>query len=614
MTGATPKQAKRNFIGTRTPKWKFRHLRVLSSSRVSDLARDACDGSGADHSHLESGGPAGVKSDTLSGIDGFADPGIRMNKLYYGDNLTVLRGVFDDESVDLVYLDPPFNSQATYNVLFRSTAGEQSRAQIAAFDDTWQWGDEAELAFDGVMHGQNTDAAELLRAMRSFLKESDMMAYLSMMSVRLLELHRVLKPAGSLYLHCDSTASHYLKLLLDAVFGATAFRNEIIWKRRVGMSSAVHESNRFGTCTDTLLFYAKADETLFHPQYNMDSAEYQGYIRTRFTMVDEQGRRFQPDNLTNPAYRPNLIYEYKGYKPPANGWAISKQKMEQWDREGRLYFPPNKNSRIRRKRFVDELKGMPVQNLWTDIPEINSQAQERLGYPTQKPQALLERIIAASSSEGDVVLDPFCGCGTTIHAAQKLKREWIGIDITHLAISLIEKRLKDAFPGIQYEVHGTPKDLEGARDLAMRDKYQFQWWAVSLVDAVPFAGKKKGADSGIDGLIYFKPEGKTTEKAIVSVKGGDNVNVAMVRDLAHVVDRENAKIGVFITLADSTGPMRTEAVKAGFYETLYGKHPKLQILTIRELFEGKKPDIPLVESSFKKAPKEARGDQNGLPF
>ena len=253
-------------------------------------------------------------------------------------------------------------------------------------------------------------------------------------------------------------------------------------------------------------------------------------------------------------------------------------------------------------------------NIWTDISPINSQAQERLGYPTQKPLALLERIISASSNEGDTVLDPFCGCGTAVHAAQKLKREWIGIDITHLAISLIEKRLKDAFPGIHYEVHGTPKDLDGARDLAARDKYQFQWWAVSLVNAVPFAGRKKGADSGIDGQIHFKPEGRTTEKAIVSVKGGENVNVSMVRDLA-VVDREKAKIGVFITLAESTGPMRTEAVKAGYYETIYGKYPKIQIFTIRELFDGKQPNIPLVDSSaFRKAARESTGEQDQLLF
>jgi site-specific DNA-methyltransferase (adenine-specific) len=538
-----------------------------------------------------------------------------MNKLYYGDNLTVLRGCIDSESVDLIYLDPPFNSQATYNVLFRSTAGEQSRAQIEAFEYTWHWGDEAELAFDGVMTGGNADAAEMLRSMRAFLKESDVMAYLCMMAIRLLELRRVLKPAGGLYLHCDSTASHYLKVLLDATFGAENFRNEIVWKRRVGMSSAVHESNRFGTCTDTILFYAKTDDSLFVPQYNKESPEYREYIEERFTMTDENGRKFQPTSLVNPAYRPNLIYDYKGYKSPPNGWMITRDKMKQWDKQGKLYFPKDKKGRIRRKSYADELRGMPIQNLWTDIPEINSQAQERLGYPTQKPLALLERMVLASSKEGDTILDPFCGCGTAIHAAQKLRREWTGIDITHLAISLIEKRLKDAFPGIQYEVHGTPKDLDGAWDLAARDKYQFQWWAVSLVNAVPFAGRKKGADSGIDGLIYFKPEGKTTEKAIVSVKGGDHVNVAMVRDLAHVVDRENAKIGVFVTLADSTGPMRTEAVKAGFYETLYGKYPKIQILTIRELFEGKQPNIPLIDASaFKRAAKERVGDQDALPF
>ena len=236
-------------------------------------------------------------------------------------------------------------------------------------------------------------------------------------------------------------------------------------------------------------------------------------------------------------------------------------------------------------------------------------------HPTQKPVQPLKTLIRSFTQPGGIVLDPFCGCGTTIHAAQKMKRQWIGIDVTHLAISLIEKRLNDAFPGIEFEVEGTPKDLDGARDLAARDKYQFQWWAVSLVNAVPFAGKKKGADSGIDGLIYFKPEGKATEKAIVSVKGGESVNVAMVRDLAHVVDREKAKIGVFITLTDSTGPMRTEAVKTGYYETLYGKYPKIQIFTIRELFEGKQPNIPLVDTSaFKKAPKESQGDQDKLPF
>jgi len=536
-----------------------------------------------------------------------------MNRLYYGDNLTVLRGVFDDESVDLIYLDPPFNSQASYNVLFRSTAGEQSRAQIEAFDDTWHWGNEAELAFDGVMHGPNSDAAEMLRAMRAFLKENDMMAYLSMMAVRLVELHRVLKPTGSLYLHCDPTASHYLKILLDGIFGKENFRNEIVWLRSRNPKGSQHKNTQWGSSTDTILFYSKSGEATLQvdrAKSISDAAD----IAQHFPNVDDQGRWDDGPILRSHSMgdRPNLVYEYKGFTPGPAGWRVSRERLEEIDRAGNLYWTATR--RPRRKLRPGEKELNPLGNCWMDIPPINSQAQERLGYPTQKPQALLERIISASSNEGDTVLDPFCGCGTTIHAAQKLRREWIGIDITHLAISLIEKRLKDAFPGITYEVHGTPKDLDGARDLATRDKYQFQWWAVSLVNAVPFAGKKKGADTGIDGLIYFKPEGKTTEKAIVSVKGGDNVNVAMVRDLAHVVDREKAKIGVFITLADSTGPMRTEAIKAGFYETLYGKYPKLQILTIRELFDGKQPNIPLVESSFKKAPKESQEDQDALPF
>ena len=454
-----------------------------------------------------------------------------MNKLYYGDNLTVLKNCFDDESVDLIYLDPPFNSQATYNVLFKSTAGEQSRAQIEAFEDTWHWGDEAELAFDGVMTSGNSDAAEMLRAMRSFLKENDMMAYLSMMAVRLLELRRVLKPTGSLSLHCDPTASHYLKLLIDAIFGATNFKNEVIWKRTSAHSSA----KRYGPVHDVILFYGASDDMRWIGGYQ---AYDEGYVKQRFARGDE--RPWKDADLTGSGIRHGETGNvWRGFDVTAKGrhWAYPPSELDRLDGAGSIYWPTKEGAWPRYKKYLDDTKGIPLQDVWTDIFAINSQAQERLGYPTQKPQALLERIISASSNQGDIILDPFCGCGTSIHAAQKLKREWIGIDITHLAISLIEKRLKDAFPGIEYEVHGTPKDLDGARDLSFRDKYQFQWWAVSLVNAVPFAGKKKGADSGIDGLIYFKPEGKTTEKAIVSVKGGDNVNVAMVRDLAHVVDR-----------------------------------------------------------------------------
>ena len=365
-----------------------------------------------------------------------------------------------------------------------------------------------------------------------------------------------------------------------------------------------------------MLFYTRSSSFTWNKPIQPHSEK---HIQSKYSNVDEQGRQFTLSNMTSPAPRPNMMYDWKGFHFPPNGWRYSKETMAKLDAEGRIWYPRTKSGsldttkRPRLKRFLEEMPGTVMGNIWTDIPPINSQAQERLGYPTQKPLALLERIIQVSSNEGDTVLDPFCGCGTAVHAAQKLRREWIGIDITHLAISLIERRLNAAFPGIMFEVRGTPKDVDGARALAALDKYQFQWWAVSLVDAVPYGGKKKGADTGIDGHIYFKPDRKTTEKAIVSVKGGDNVSVAMVRDLAHVVEREKAKIGVFITLAEPTKPMQTEAVKAGFYQTLYGKYPKIQLLTIAELFAGKKPNIPLVDPSvFKKAAKELDAEQQQL--
>ena len=540
------------------------------------------------------------------------------NHLYYGDNLQVLREHIATESVDLIYLDPPFNSQATYNVLFRSPKGEQSQAQIEAFEDTWHWNNSAERAFDEVMISGNTDAAEMLRAMRAFLKENDMMAYLTMMAVRLLELHRVLKPTGSLYLHCDPTASHYLKLLLDGVFGGDKFQSEVIWKR----TSAHSAAKRWGDVHDVILFYSKSEKYGWNHVLLPHTSEYAG----RYKNTDDRGRIWADDNLTAPGVRHGFSGAvWRGYDVTAKGnhWKISAkaveeligkeqasklntiEKLEILDKNGLIHWP-HSGGFPRFKRVLSG--GIAIQDLITDIPPLNSQAQERLGYPTQKPLALLERIISASSNPDDVILDPFCGCGTAVHAAQKLGRQWIGIDETHLAISLIEKRLNDAFPGIKYDVHGTPKDLAGARDLAERDKYQFQWWAVSLVNAVPYGGKKKGADTGIDGIIYFKPDGKTTEKAIVSVKGGMNVGVAMVKDLIATVDREKAKIGVFVTLTTPTKPMEKEAVTAGFYQTDYGKFPKIQILTIENLFAGKKPQMPWLDpATFKKA---AREDMN----
>lgn len=534
------------------------------------------------------------------------------NRLYYGDNLQVLRNEIAPESVDLIYLDPPFNSKTTYNVLFSSPTGHYSQAQIEAFEDTWHWTEEAEHAFDEVMESGNTNAAEMLRAMRQFLGENDMMAYLTMMAIRLIQLHRVLKDTGSIYLHCDPTASHYLKILLDGIFGPAQFRNEVVWVRSRNPKGSQHKGRRYGPGTDSILYYAKSDKARLYLDKIRRPLTAQE-LTEKYDRSDNKGPFLDGPILRSSSMgnRSNLVYEYNGFTPGPAGWRVVRAELENIDDRGDLGW--SRSGAPRRKWRPQEDRGDPIGSLWEDIPPINSQAQERLGYPTQKPLALLERIIQASSNEGDVVLDPFCGCGTAVHAAEKLKRKWIGIDITHLAVSLVEKRLKDAFPAITYEVHGTPKDLAGAEALAAKNKFQFEWWAVSLVNAVPYGGKKRGADSGIDGLIYFKPDGKKTERAIVSVKGGKNVGVAMIRDLGHVVEREKAKIGIFVTLAEPTGPMKTEAVKAGFYETDYGKFPKIQILTIEDLLAGKKLEMPWLDpTAFKKAAKEDTAVQHNL--
>ena len=537
------------------------------------------------------------------------------NKLFYGDNLAVLRdGSIPDGSVDLIYLDPPFNSNANYNVLFKSPTGEESEAQIEAFGDTWHWNHHANQAFDDVINSGNSDAANMLIALEGFLGRNDMMAYIVMMAVRLLELHKKLKPTGSLYLHCDPTAGHYLKVLADAVFGPEHFQNEITWKRTFTHG----DSRTWSRAADTIFFYTKSERFTWNIPYEQHS---ETYIDSHYSKIDENGRRFQLTSILSPSPRPNMMYEWKGFASPPMGWRYSRETMTELDEKGLIYYPThadgsfNVEKRPRFKRYLDEQRGTVTTTVWTDVPPINSQAQERLGYPTQKPLALLERIIAASSNPGDVVLDPFCGCGTAVHAAQKLGRQWIGIDVTHLAISLIEKRLKDAFTGITFEVHGTPKDLGGARDLFKRDPYQFQWWATSLVNAVPYGGKKKGADGGVDGFLYFKPDGKTTEKGVVSVKGGERVDVKIVRELANVVDSQKAKIGVLIMLAEPTKPMEDWAAQQGLYKTDYGLFPKIQIITIEDLFAGKKIEMPWADpGAFRKPAKEVAAAAQGTLF
>jgi site-specific DNA-methyltransferase (adenine-specific) len=540
-----------------------------------------------------------------------------MNRLYYGDNLKVLREHIADESVDLVYLDPPFNSNATYNVLFKAPDGAQSHAQIEAFEDTWHWNDAAEEAYWQVLHGPNSDAAKMLEAMRSFLGENDMMAYLAMMAIRMIELHRVLKPTGSLYLHCDPTASHYLKILLDAVFGAANFRSEVIWKRTTAHSAA----KRWADVHDVLLYVVKASGAT----WNQVFTDYDDSYKARYKHSDDGGVRWSDDNLTAPGLRNgDSGSPWRGFNPSEKGnhWKVSAstvvelvgeekaatlsttQKLDVLDAHGLIHWPKS-GGFPRFKRTLG--KGVLAQDIVVDIPPLNSQAQERLGYPTQKPVALLERIISASSNPGDVVLDPFCGCGTTVHAAQKLGRQWIGIDITPLAINLIKRRLGEAFgKEAQFQVVGLPQDLDGAKVLFEQDPHAFQLWAVSLIpDAQPWKGGKKGSDTGIDGQVYLRTGSKESHRAIISVKGGKNVGVAMIRDLGHVIEREKALQGFFITLTPPTRDMETEAVKTGFVETEHGRFRKLQILTVEALLNGARAEMPFVDSSaFRRAKRE----------
>ena len=443
-----------------------------------------------------------------------------------------------------------------------------------------------------------------MQAFRTFLGDTDMLAYLAMMAPRLMELRRVLKPTGSLYLHCDPTASHYLKMLLDAVFGPTNFRNEIIWKR----TSSHNDARKFADVCDYILYFTRAKAATWNAQHQTHNEK---YLQSHYNRTTDDGRVYRLDNIIRSASmgpRPNLAYEYKGFTPPW-GWGVVLPKLKALDEAGRLMWSKGRQGTKTPYlvRFLDEQSGAAMPSLWDDIAPINSQAQERLGYPTQKPEALLERIIAASSNEGDVVLDPFCGCGTTIASAQKLNRRWIGIDITHLAISLIKQRLDDAHGEAireTYKVIGEPVSVADAEVLAASDQYQFQWWALGLVGARPAEGKK-GADQGIDGRIYFHEGDGTTRQIILSVKAG-KLHAPYVRDLCGVVEREKAAIGVLLTLDESTKAMRTEAASAGFYKSPWGQHPRLQIVTVGELLAGKRLDIPPVRQTsvtYKRAPK-----------
>jgi DNA modification methylase len=558
------------------------------------------------------------------------------NKLYYGDNLAVLRSAaadsktnIADNSVDLIYLDPPFNSRQDYNFLFAEKDGSRSASQITAFKDTWEWNMESQAMYEEIVE-RGGRVADAMRAFKTLLGNTDMMAYLAMMAPRLVELRRVLKDTGSIYLHCDPTASHYLKLLMDSTFGPERFLNEVIWKRTHAHGGA----SRFGRVHDTILFYSKSED----PTWTSPKIPYtKDYEENFFKFADKNGRRYRATILTGTGTRNGSSGKpWRGIDPTAIGrhWAIPgyvrdllppasantvQEALDQLDDIGRILWPKKAGGTPAFKQYLDDLGGTDVQDVITDIPPISAQAQERLGYPTQKPEALLERILKASSNEGDVVLDPFCGCGTTVQVAQKLNRHWIGIDITHLAIGLIKTRLDDTFGQDvrkTYQVIGEPTDVHGAEQLALENKYQFQYWALGLVGARPTEGIKKGADRGIDGRLYFHDDNSGKSRQVIfSVKGGQNISVAEVRDLVGVLQREQAEIGVYISFAEPTGPMKREAAEAGFYTSSDGtRYPRLQLLTIKGLIDGtQRLERPLHvrDVTFKPAPKHrSKADEN----
>ena len=518
------------------------------------------------------------------------------NTLYYGDNLEVLPD-FPSECVDLVYLDPPFNSNRSYNVLFRESAGTEAEAQIEAFEDTWQWTTATAEVFDEVA-SRGDDVGRLLQAFVSALGHNDMTAYLTMMAPRLIELRRVMKPTASIYLHCDPTASHYLKTLMDSVFGARNYRNEIVWRRSLPHGNV---SRSFGRIHDTLFFYVLSDRDAVWNQPVVPYTEPDERTRQQYRNWDPKREDWwQPTSLLNPnPDRPNLTYEFHGH---TRVWRWTRERMEEEDAAGNIYIPPG-GGVPRYKRYLSEQRGRLVQDIWDDIPLMSR--EEQLPYPTQKPEALLKRIIEASSNPGDLVLDPFCGCGTATVAAQRLGRRWVGIDITYLAVDLMQQRLSDTFPddfadGVP--VDGEPADEAAALALAERGKFQFQFWAVARLGGTARSGTPRmGPDQGIDGVTTFPehdpndPDSPTLQhkQVIISVKGG-GTGVRDVRDLRGVVEREDAAIGVLVTARQPTRAMINEANAAGLYRSAWDDTtwPRIQLLTAGDIVRGAGIEMP----------------------
>ncbi len=519
-----------------------------------------------------------------------------MNRLYYGDCLTIMEEI-PLGSVDLIYLDPPFNSNRDYNAIYTTETGRPLPDQVEAFCDTWTLDEETERAIQHMPvlmreNGIDDDIAEFWRIWLNALRKTNpkVLAYLAYMTQRLLRMRGILKPTGSIYLHCDPTASHYIKVMMDGIFGHRNFRNEIVWKRTSGHS----DSKTMGAVHDVILRYGRTGKARYNIQYVPYSEE---YTKERYRHRDSDGRRYMDGDLTAKGLKGGgYSYEYEGV---SNIWRVPFDAMKRLHEQNRLYFTAVGGIRI--KRYLDEMKGVPVNDLWTDIPPVNSRANERLGYATQKPLALLERIIKASTKPGDTVFDPFCGCATTIEAAHRLNRKWIGIDIAIHAIKRVASvRLRDRLglvEGTDFTVEGVPRNLEGAKDLWERDKYHFQKWAVEQVDG--FVTARKSGDGGVDGRLYFDlPGERDLQSMVIEVKGGANVGIGVARDLRGVLERDSAQMAGLIVMDDlgdrKKANFAREMAQAGDMDALGMKYARMQMLTVQEILDGKRFLTPSV--------------------
>lgn len=548
-----------------------------------------------------------------------------LNQLFYGDNLEILRRYIKDNSVDLCYIDPPFNSKRSYNQIYNNI-GKEDKAQAQAFVDTWTWNDEAIRGFDQIIENTNgvfsKQSIDLISGLRKVLGESDLLAYLISMALRIAEIFRVLKPNGSFYLHCDPTASHYLKLVLDSIFCGKGgdFKNEIVWRRHYSHN----DGNKFGCVHDIIFYYTKTDQSLYQRQ----SIPYdEAYIKKNYALIDEKtGKRFRSVSM-NAAGKGDA--KYFGSKllspPPGTHWRWSQERITQALKDGIIYFTSNGTPRY--KQFLEDMEGVPVQDTWTDFYSLSSHDSERLGYPTQKPEALLERIIKTSSKEGDVVLDAYCGCGTTVAVAERLNRKWIGIDITYQSIALILKRLeKMDSQSFMDNVHitGVPEDFDSAVALANkqddRTRKEFEKWAVlTYSNNRAIINEKKGGDGGIDGYAFVydtnNKDEREVKEIIFSVKSSKSLSPSVVRDLNGTIERERAVMGIIITLYPMNNLVK-ESKKYGVYRNRMFQHtyPKIQIVSIQEILQGKRMEVPIALEVLKNAEQKSKSKQQQLQF